>query len=90
MGEAGFGGGALIPRFDPKAKGWRGADGRFMKLGVPVNGWVLVRCEGCGQPFPTKAWHPSDRERADHYFCSQKCYGGPDVVVGALQETRRS
>ena len=44
-----------------------------MKLGVPIDGWVLAKCEGCGQRFPTRAWHPSDRKRPDHYFCTEKC-----------------
>ena len=62
----------MIPRFDAKAKGWRGADGRFMKLGVPLGGWVLVRCEACGQAFPTVAWHPSEKG-PDRFFCTERC-----------------
>ena len=61
-----------MPRFDSKTKCWRGADGRFMKLGVPVNGWVLVRCEACGRPFPTTT-HALDPRRPDHFFCTEEC-----------------
>ena len=51
-----------------------------MKLGVPANGWVLVRCEACAQPFPTVAGHPSDGVRPDHYFCTEKCWRSGKVA----------
>lgn len=51
-----------------------------MKLGVPVNGWVLVQCEACARPFPTVAWDSSDQVKPDHYFCTEKCRVSGKVV----------
>ena len=70
----------MIPRLEAKARRWRGADGRFMKLGIPVSGWVLVRCEACARPFPTVAGHPSDQVKPGHYFCTEKCWRSGKVA----------
>jgi len=79
MGTEAQTGKRFTPRFDLKTHRWRATDGRFMKLGVPVNGWVLVRCEACGQHFPTMAWHPSEK-RPEHYFCTKKCWRSGKVA----------
>jgi len=68
----------LMPRFDPKTKCWRGVDGRFMKLGVPVGGWVLVRCEACGRPFPT-TMRGLDARGLRHFFCTEECWVSGEV-----------
>jgi len=60
-----------IPEFDQRVCRWRATSGQFMKLGVPLAGWVLVRCECCGRDFPTREW--KDNERPVLFVCSFDC-----------------
>jgi hypothetical protein len=60
-----------IPEFDQTVGRWRATTGHFMKLGVPLAGWVLVRCDHCGRDFPTREWKANERPAL--FFCSFDC-----------------
>jgi hypothetical protein len=60
-----------VPQFDQRVNRWRATRGQFMKLGVPITGWVLVRCEHCGRDFPTREWKATEKPAL--LVCSLDC-----------------
>ena len=57
-----------------------------MKLGDAADGWILVKCEACGRPFPTRMWNPYPRESPDHFFCTDNCLVSGEVAEVAEAE----
>jgi len=74
-----------IPQFDQRVSRWRATGGQFMRLGVPLGGWVLVQCERCGRHFPTREWQ--DNERPVLFICSFDCLPKTKRVPLTLTET---